>query len=200
MENVAKLLSKTLSTFNQAEIQAILAHTQVETFQKGDIVVTQGKRCHKCYLVLKGCLRQYQLVDGEEKTTGFFVEGEPAVMYSSYLNGQPSDYYLSCVEDCVLLSGTREQEKELHQQHPTLAHLTYGLMLQDYRKAEHYIALLNGHKPEDRYLMLLETQPKLVNRVPLHLLASYLGVTPESLSRIRKRIQTHRGASTLPIK
>jgi len=191
------LLSKTLATFNQAEIHAILAHTQVETFQKGQVVVTQGKHCHQCYLVVKGCLRQYQLVDGEEKTTGFFVEGEPAVMYSSYLNGQPSDYSLSCVEDCVLLSGTREQEKEMHQKHPTLAHLTFSLMLQDYQKAENYIALLNGYKPEDRYRMLLETQPKLVNRVPLHLLASFLGVTPESLSRIRKRIQTLEGANRL---
>ena len=189
MEDILKLFLGKFEKVNEEEIKAIVAHTQLEKFKKGDIILEQGRICDKCYFVLKGCLRRYQVVDGGEKTTGFFLEGNAVVLYASYLNTLPSDYYLSCVEDCTLLIGTRKQELELYRKYPNLEqHLIFTLMLQDYDKTEAYIALLNNYKPEDRYLMLLETQPELFNRVPLHQIASFLNVTPESFSRIRKRI------------
>lgn len=188
MESILRRFIEKLEKFDKDEINAIVEHTQAEAFKKGDIILKQGDICDTCYFVLKGCLRQYQLIDGEEKTTGFFLDGEPVVSYSSYLKRTPSDYYLSCVEDCILLTGTREQEQELHRKYPKLEHLTHTLMLQDYDKAENYIALLNCYKPEDRYLILLKTQPELLNRIPFRQIASFLGVTPESFSRIRKRI------------
>jgi len=192
MKEIATQFIKKLNLFNAQETDAILAHTDVEIFKKGDIIAQEGKTSDKCYLVLKGCLRQYQIIDGEEKTTNFFLEGQPAVLYSSYLKKIPTDYFLSCVEDSVLLTGTRAQEQELRKNYPELEHLTYSLMLQDYSKAENYAALLNGYKPEDRYLILMEKQPQLLNRVPLHQIASFIGVTPESFSRIRKRIMANK--------
>lgn len=189
-----KQLMKKLGKFSEDEINAILEHTTVETFKKGNLLARQGITSDTCYFVLEGCLRQYLLVDGEEKTTAFFLEGQSAVLYSSYLKQTPSDYFLVCLEDCTLLAGTREQEHALHKKYPKLENLTYSFMLQDYDKAANYIALLNNYKPEDRYLTLLETQPELFNRVPLHHIASFLGITPESFSRIRKRIRTGKAA------
>ncbi len=174
--------------FDEQEIKAIVDNTQVESFKKGSVILEEGQVCSKCYFVLKGCLRQYQLVDGEEKTTGFFTEGQAAVLYSSYLDRSPSAYYLSCVEDSILTTGTREQELKLHKSHPNLAHLVHTLMPQDYAKAQTHLALLKNYTPEERYSILLKTEPNLLLRVPLHQIASLIGVTPESLSRIRKRI------------
>lgn len=185
------LLTKFIAAFkkfDENEIAAIVENTQVESFKKGTIILKEGKICHKCFFVLQGCLRQYQLVNGEEKTTGFFVEGQAAVLYSSYLERKPSEYYLSCVEDCVLITGSREQEQKLHAKYPKLEYLTHTLMPQDHARAEERIAMLSHCNPEERYLRLSETQPGLLNRVPLYYIASYLGVTPESFSRIRKRI------------
>lgn len=174
--------------FDENEINAIVEHTQLESLKKGTIILKEGQNCNKCYFVLKGCVRQYQLINGNEKTTGFFIEGQAAVLYSSYLEKAPSGYYLSCVEDAVLAVGTREQEQALHKQYPNLENLIYTLLPQDFIKAQEHIALLNNYSPEERYLVLVQKQPELINRVPLHQLASLIGVTPESFSRIRKRI------------
>ncbi|AUP78572.1 Crp/Fnr family transcriptional regulator [Flavivirga eckloniae] len=184
---LAQFISK-LNTFDENEITAIVENTQIESFKKGTLILEEGKICNKCYFVLKGCIRQYQLVNGEEKTTGFFMEGQAAVLYSSYLNKSPSKYYLSCIEDSVLTTGTREQEELLHKQYPKLEYLVHSLMPQDYTVAQERISLLNNHSPEERYIIIMKTQPELFRRVPLHYIASYIGVTPESFSRIRKRV------------
>lgn len=175
-------------SFNQNEINAIVENTQVEFFKKGTAILKEGEVCTKCYFVLSGCVRQYQLVNGEEKTTAFFLEGQAAVLYSSYLESSPSEYYLTCVEDCILTVGTREQERKLHKQYPKLEYLIHTLMPQDYSKVQNRLASLINNNPEERYQILMKTQPELLGRVPLNQIASYIGVTPESFSRIRKRI------------
>ena len=193
MDDVLKQFLTSFQSFSEAEISTIIANTQVESFKKGTVVLEEGKVSNKCFLVIKGlvikgCLRQYRMVDGEEKTTGFFTEGQPAILYSSYLNRLPSEYSLSCVEDSILTTGTREQEQNFSNESPKLEHLVQILMPQDYARREDHVALLNFHKPEERYKLLMKTQPSLLNRVPLHQIASYIGVTPESFSRIRKRV------------
>lgn len=65
-----------------------------------------------------------------------------------------------------------------------------SLMFEDYKKAESYITLLNGFSPEERYILLMKSRPGILNRIPLVYISSYLGITPESLSRIRRRIFT----------
>ena len=186
-EPLRKFIAK-FDTFKQEEINAIVENTQVEFFKKGFILLREGEVCEKCYFVLSGCVRQYQLVDGVEKTTAFFTEEQAAVLYSSYMNRKPSEHYLACIEDCILTTGTREQEQQLHKQYPKLEYLVHTLMPHDYLKIQERLSSLINHTPEERYLILMEDQPELINRVPLHQLASYIGVTPESFSRIRKRI------------
>ena len=186
-EALKQFISK-FKSFDQSEINAIIENTHVESFKKGTTILKEGEVCTKCFFVLSGCVRQYQLVNGEEKTTAFFIEGQAAVLYSSYLEGRPSEYYLSCVEDCILTIGTREQEQKLHNQYPKLEYLIHTLMPQDYSKVQDRLASLINNNPEERYQILMKTQPELLDRVPLNQIASYIGVTPESFSRIRKRI------------
>ncbi|APZ48173.1 cyclic nucleotide-binding protein [Polaribacter reichenbachii] len=176
--------------FTQEEINAIVENTQLENFKKGTTILREGQICTKCFFVIEGCLRQYQIVNGEEKTTAFFCEGEAAVLYSSYLEKKPSKYYLSTIENSILTTGTRTAEKELHKKYPKLENLINTLMPNDYVKSQEHIELLSHYSPEERYQTILKKRPELLNRIPLHLIASYIGVTPESLSRIRKRILT----------
>ncbi len=181
---------KRFDKFTQEEINAVVDHTEIEDFKKGTILLREGQICTKCFFVIKGCLRQYKIVDGEEKTTAFFCEGEAAVLYSSYLEKKPSKYYLSTLEHSILTTGTRSNEEELHQKFPRLENLTHTLMPDDYNKSQEHLELLSHHTAIERYQIILKKRPDLLNRVPLHLIASYIGVTPESLSRIRKRILT----------
>lgn len=185
------LLRKFLGQFNRfkpSDIDLIIENTTIEFFKKGDFVVTEGQISDKCYLVLKGCLRQFKMIDGVEKTSGFFIEEMPLVIYSSYLDGKPSEFNIQCLEDTILVSGTREKELEMQLESPILEHITSLIMFSDYRKAERYIALLNNYNPEERYLKFMKSNPNFLNRIPLVHIASYLSITPESLSRIRKRI------------
>jgi CRP-like cAMP-binding protein len=187
-EEALKEFLSQFRSFDQHEIDAIIENTQLESFKKGTVILKRGEICTKCYFVLSGLVRQYQIVNGEEKTTAFFTEGQAAFLYSSYLEGSPSKYNLSCVEDCILTIGTREQEQKLHKQFPKLEHLLHTLMPQDYSKVQDRLASLINNSPEERYLILMKTRPELMGRAPLNQLASYIGITPESFSRIRKRI------------
>lgn len=193
MKAIAREILRQHQGLNEAAIAALLDHTTIEIFTKGDIVVAEGRVCHKCYFVLKGCLRQFRNVDGIEKTSRFYLEKDQVVLYSSYFSGLPADASIQCMEDCILLSGTKAQETSMREAHPATDHLIFTLLSDDYRKAEAYIHLLNGYKPEQRYQALLQSQPAILNRVPLVYIASYIGVTPESLSRIRKRIVDNAG-------
>lgn len=186
-EALRKFISK-FDTFTQAEINAIVENTKLGYFKKGTVLLREGEVCNTCYFVLSGCVRQYQLVDGTEKTIAFFTEEQPAVLYASYMGRVPSKHYLSCVQDCLLTTGTREDEQKLHEHYPSLNYLIHNLMTHDFAKTQEHLSSLINYSPEERYQDLLKNQPGLINRVPLHQLASYIGVTPESFSRIRKRI------------
>lgn len=184
-------LLKYISTFpslTPEEAIAIAEKIPVRNVPKGTILLRADEVSGECYFVLKGCVRQYYVVDGAEKTTAFFTEAQAVVSVASYSSQLPASHYLSCTEDCILIVGDFNQEKTMYAEFPKLEVITRGMMEQDYGKAQETLAAFIISSPEDRYLDLQQTRPDLLQRVPQHQLASYLGVTPESLSRIRKRI------------
>ncbi|AHM62623.1 putative transcriptional regulator, Crp/Fnr family protein [Flammeovirgaceae bacterium 311] len=172
---------------SEEEVQIIKKHNLIQEFKKNTILLKEGQVSTECYLVLKGCIRSYYLLDGEEKTTEFFIENQP-VTPVSYIKKIPSEYYLSCMEDCILSIGSPEKTHHFLNEFPKFASLI-GTISNDLL-ANHQM-LFDDFKnlpPEKRYLKLIDTRPDLVNRVPQYYLASYLGIKPQSLSRIRKRI------------
>jgi len=151
-------------------------------------LIKEGEITSKCYFVLKGCVRQYSLIDGQEKTTAFFTEEQSVVSFINFTQRRASEHYLSCVEDCILIIGTLDKEQEMYQQFPKLQSITRALMEQDFGKTQMELANFITSSPEERYLHLLKNRPDLFQRVPLNQIASYLGMQAQSLSRIRKRI------------
>jgi len=137
---------------------------------------------------LKGCVRQYLLLDGEEKTTAFFTAEQPVPSYDHEKGKQASRYYLNCVVDSVLGVSSLELEEAIYSEFPSLETVTRKVIEDDLRKTQDDFATFITSSPEQRYLNLLETRSELMDIAPLHQIASYLGMTPESLSRIRKRI------------
>jgi CRP-like cAMP-binding protein len=174
---------------SQEDKQALLALLPVRAYPKGMVLLAAGEVARACYLVLQGCIRQYQLQDGQEKTTAFFTEEQAAVSFTSYIEQVPCNHFFVCAEDVVAIVGSPEQEREMYSQFPKLEGLTRLLMEQGLGKQQEEFAAFMTASPAQRYQRLCETRPDLLQRVPLHQISSYLGVTPESLSRIRKRIQ-----------
>lgn len=175
-------------SLNRDEVKAIYDSINVSSVKKGTILLKEGAICKECYTVLTGCVRQYAIKDGEEKTTAFFTEGQAVASFSSYINGTPSKHTLVCMEDCTLTVGTKEKELEMIAEFPKLEAIIRSEIEKNAGIAQEDMATFMTSNPEKRYLNLLDKRPDLLNRVPQHQIASYLGVTPESLSRIRKRI------------
>ena len=172
----------------EGDAEVLDALIPVKEFAKGTILLRAGEIAKESYFVIKGCVRSYHLVDGEDRTTAFFVEEDAVSSLLSYTNQTPADHFFSCVEDSVLAVLNYHKEKILYEKYPEMESMCRLHIEQEYGKQQQILSDYLTKNPEERYLLLMKTNPELVNRVPQYILATYLGVQPESLSRIRKRI------------
>ncbi len=169
------------------EKQLIRELSIIQSYKKGAILLKEGKVSYDSYFVLEGCLRTFSLKNNEEKTTEFYTEMEVLPPASS-LDGSPSLYSISCVEDTVVCISNPELEQAAFARFPRFEMMCRVLSEQLVAKARLELDKFKTSSAEERYLALIESRPDLFQRVPQHQLASYLGITPESLSRLRGRL------------
>jgi len=169
------------------EKQLIPELSIIQSFKKGTILLKEGKVSHDSYFVLEGCLRTFCLKNNEEKTTEFYTEMEVLSAASSF-DGSPSLYSISCVEDTVVCISNPAIEQAAFERFPRFEMMCRVLSEQLVAKARLELDKFKTSSAEERYLALIESRPDLFQRVPQHQLASYLGITPESLSRLRGRL------------
>ncbi len=155
--------------------------------KKGTILLKEGQKSKDSYFVLKGCIRTYYVLDSEEKTTAFHTEME-ALTPPCVTSNTPSEYYLSCAEDSILTVSNFDVKVEVYSKFPKLETLCRMISEEQLAKERMDFDTFKNSSPEQRYLNLLQKRPDLIQRVPQHQLASFLGVTPQSLSRLRARI------------
>lgn len=169
------------------EKNAILSLDLFHSVRKGVILLKEGQRTNETYFVLKGCIRVYYVIDGEEKTTAFYTEMD-ALTPHCVINDVPSDYFISCVEDSILLISNADMEAKINSAFPKFELMCRKLSEELLAKQQIDFDEFKTSSPEQRYLNLTQKRPDLVQRVPQHQLASYLGIKPQSLSRLRARI------------
>lgn len=169
------------------EKNALLSLNLFHSAKKGTVLLEQGQRTNYNYFVLKGCIRVYYMIDGEEKTTAFYTELE-GVTPHCVITKTPSEYYIGCVEDSILLVSNDEMSVEVNSKFPKFDTMCRMLSEELLAKQRMDFDEFKTSSPEQRYLNLLQKRPDLIQRVPQHQLASYLGIKPQSLSRLRARI------------
>ena len=186
INNLIEFLSA-YGTLSQNSFEIILKSNLIKEFKKNDILLKEGQYAKECYFVLKGCLRSYYLLNDEEKTTSFFVENDP-ITPVSYTMEEPSKYYISCLENSIVTVGNKSITKNLLKEHPEINQLFINIneaqLASNRESLDSYINL----SPENRFRKLVDERPELIQRVPQYHLASYLGIKPQSLSRIKRRI------------
>ncbi len=190
MHDILRGFIKQFGMLTDDEIDIIVDNANIQSYKKGTVLLREGQVARECYFVLKGLVREYYIKDGEEKSTNFYTEMEPVNSFTSHTESKPSKHFLVCAEDCVLTVGTDSLEQEMCRRIPRLESIIRQEVENNTGKMQDYIAEFITSSPEERYMKLMEERPGLLNRVPQHQIASYLGVTPESLSRIRKRLLT----------
>lgn len=151
------------------------------------ILLQEGKISRTMYFIEKGCLRTWVNNDGKEITTQFFFEGDSVSSIESFRTNQPSLYSIESIEPCLLQTISQNDFQELIENSQALKedfeeHL-FRRLFQTQQLAFSYLK----NNPQKRYLELIEQFPHIVQRIPQHYIASYLGITSVSLSRIRNR-------------
>jgi len=190
MNGVQDLLFDFISKYvslTDDEKNALLSLDLFHSVKKGTILLKEGQKSQENYFVLKGCIRVYYVIEGEEKTTAFYTELD-ALTPHRVVDKAPSDYFISCVEDSIVLISSADMEVEINSKFPKFEIMCRMLSEELLTKQQIDFDAFKTSSPEQRYLNLLQKRPDLIQRVPQHQLASYLGIKPQSLSRLRARI------------
>jgi len=150
-------------------------------------LLEEGKISKTMFFIEKGCLRTWVNNNGKDITTQFFFEGQKVSSIESFRTNQPSLYSIESIEPCILQTISQKDFKSILDSSPELKteieeHL-FNRLLQSQRLFYSYLK----NNPQQRYEELLEHHPEIVLRIPQHYIASYLGITSVSLSRIRNR-------------
>ena len=182
---------KEISGFTDEEIEYFLSfHVRKFIKRKEHILRTGEISCFTSYVV-KGCLRRYIIDEhAKEIIVNFALEDYWIGDLESLILRKPTVYYVQALEDSELLTLTYENYTRLYNDMPK-----FRIYQDSKTQRNHYMTLkrLSSAKsatPEEKYLRLMEEQPQLFLRIPLHNIASYLGIEPESLSRLRKRMSS----------
>lgn len=181
-----EFISKYIS-LTQEEKEVIVSLNIFRSVKKGTILLEEGQKSQDSYFVLKGCIRKYYVLDGEEKTTAFYTEMD-ACTPNCVISKTASEYYISCLEDTILTVTNSDMEVEVNRKFPKFETMCRILSEQLLAKQQIDFDAFKTSSPEQRYLNLIQNRPDLLQRVPQHQLASYLGIKPQSLSRLRARI------------
>ena len=157
--------------------------------KKNDFFVREGEICNYFCYIESGILQHSIVVDGEEKTTYLALRNSVTSSLNSFLFGKPSRKNIKAISDCELYVIDLKNFKNLVQNNPAFHQFYYNLIEKQLCLIDDYRIDLLTLTPEERYLKLLSSEPKLLQEVPLHYLASFLGISSRHMSRIRKNVK-----------
>ena len=165
------------------------AHFQELRLAKGQFFVRQGAVCQQAAFVAKGLLRSfYPHEDGTETTTCFCAANTFSTAYRSFARQLSSEISIQAVEDSQLLVISHQALHELGTHSPEWLRLGAALVEKECLTLERYAAVLNRETATEKYQRLLREQPYVLQRVPVQQVASYLGISRETLSRVRRQV------------
>lgn len=190
LQNFREYLKKYVN-FNEAEWIIFSQHLSFSSLKKKHYFAEPEKVCDKVGFIASGSVRYFHIKDGQDITGYFSFENEFVSSYKSFLTGLPGFTYIQALEDTKLITFTKKGMDEMLS-NPMLAYKIerFGrLVAEQYLCCyEDRIASFITQTPEERYMHLLNTGREVLQRMPQHYIANYLGITPVSLSRIRRRV------------
>ncbi|KIO53836.1 Crp/Fnr family transcriptional regulator [Flavobacterium hibernum] len=178
-----------IASFSENEIEKIDSCFEHEKFNAKEYLSSMGKISNKIFFIIEGLARVHYLKDGKEITTYLSCNEGFIASYSSFINQSPSFENIQCIEDCEVLSISFEKMQFLYNKIPNWERVGRILAEQNYLCMADRVLKLQMIPAKEKYLAFLESAPaKIIQRTPLIYIASFLGITPESLSRIRQSI------------
>jgi CRP-like cAMP-binding protein len=177
------------SDFKKEDFPALLDLFEQHTFRKDDMLTEKGKVVYRVYFIIRGCIRQFYINDqGKERNVHFITEGKWAGDTMSLMNQTPTNISNQALEDFEAISLNRHNTERAIKEFPGFAWYEYLNRIITIAYFRENVGRETIETPEAKYQRLEREQPHLLQRLPLYHIASYLGVTPETLSRIRKKM------------
>lgn len=181
---------KLVPAITDTELNALEKSLTVRKIEKGGFLVMEGQVCNHVTFINEGLVRIFYNADGKDVAIGFIGESEYISEYESFLTRKPATQNIDVLSDVVLIDFAYNDVQRLYKTYP--AFQEFGRKI-----AEQLFIMLNQRNtsllvlsPEERYRYMIENNDVLLQQVPQYMLASYIGVTPEHLSRIRKKMMT----------
>jgi CRP-like cAMP-binding protein len=187
MQSVITDLSRMIE-FNETESMAFKNILRFKTVKKNEHLLVEGDICNFGVFIAEGCIRYYYLVDGVESTGNFFFENDWYSDFESFLYAKPSLLNIEALEDCEVYIVYKNDFEKLVAEYPVFNAFLRIMMERTIKGLTGRNMAMSLLSHEERYLRFVKYCPKVVERVSLKHIASYLGIQPESLSRIRTRI------------
>lgn len=156
-----------------------------EEYQKGYLLHREQTVCHYLYLITSGAVRSYYHKDGKDITAHFAIDLSVVSAVDSFATGRPSRYNIEVLEDTIAYAMSRHELETFLQQHPRYEHTARLFAEQLYRGLVDRVEDLVFCSARERYEKLVQQNPTIAQRVNLGHIASYLGITQETLSRVR---------------
>ena len=188
------VLAAKLKQYTQMEaeqIQEIVETIPLIAYAKRTVLLHQGFAPKHSYYLIKGCVRQYACDEnGDEVTVNFFTEEEAINMFSFLDDDGLSLYSLACLEDCIVVECPDVGCSVAGDDPPDICDMKRFFFEKQFSDMQISFTNFRANTAEERFAFLTRTRPELLSRVPQIHLASYLGITPETFSRFKKRMQS----------
>ncbi len=178
---------------NERDINYLREHIKIKFYRKNETIINAGKIVRNIYFVLDGCVRLFYNADGKDKTAFFYQEGSFIWVNMSLKHEVPTQKNFDAIEDTVLIQISKQAVQELLEKSPRFEQITRLGKEKELIAYQQQIAYFVTLSAEERFIKLFETNRGLFQQVPQQHIASYLGVSAETLSRIKKRVyEKHR--------
>jgi CRP/FNR family transcriptional regulator, anaerobic regulatory protein len=190
-EAIKSYYRKLVPHISESELEALVSCLSVRQIAKGDFLVKAGQVCHHVSFINKGLVRIYYTINGKDISVGFAGAGDYTSEYESFLTQKPAAQNIEALTDVEVIDLAFDDMQRLYKQYPVFQE--FGRKI-----AEFLFIMLNRRNtallattPEERYKNMIASSSALLQQVPQYMLASYIGVTPEHLSRIRKKMSSY---------
>lgn len=188
-EEVKNMLSL-YGTINEDDWVYFTTLMKVENAPKNTLLLRNGEVCNKAFFVKKGAVRLYYInEEGNEICGNFFFENELCSSFESFISRKPGKQILETLEDCEFFSISYEELNRAFDERPVFSKVFLRLLERRFIYTQKLISLYILTNPKERYKYLLENFPEIIKRVSQKHIASFLGISPFTLSRIRNKMK-----------
>lgn len=184
-KDIINQISETYSKLSFECQQKLSNSSKVLILPKGEVLVREGQYSDKTFFIFSGCARAYYLKDGKDISDWFAFDNDFISSINSFFLNVPSPHFIELLEDSILLEISRIDVEKLSDDYNDFERLSKIVVTKTMLQQQERISSMQFHSAEQKYDNILSIRPDITQRIPLTHIASYIGITLETLSRIR---------------